>query len=70
MNESVDQVEEAQMTVNHEDDWIAPASMTYVVLAAEVLRERRRHDLATDGGGGGEVRLARLAPGRRNVCEK
>ena len=40
---------------------------TYVVLAAEVLRKRRRYDLATDGGGGGEVRLARLAPGGRDV---
>ena len=40
---------------------------TYVVLAAEILRKRRRHDLATDGGGRREVRLARLAAGGGDV---
>lgn len=33
----------------------------YVVLGAELLGERGRHDDTADGGGGAEVRLPRLA---------
>ena len=43
------------------------ASVTYVVLAAELLREGGRHDLAANGRGRVEVRLARLAPGGGDV---
>jgi hypothetical protein len=43
---------------------------THVVLAAELLRESRGHDLAADGRGSGEVRLARLAPGGGDVCSE
>ena len=45
-------------------------SVTHVVLAAELLREGGRHDLAANGRGRVEVRLARLTPGRRDVCMK
>ena len=40
---------------------------TYVVLGAEVLGQRSRHDLTPDGRRGGEVRLARLAARGRVV---
>lgn len=44
------------------------ASETHVVLAAELLRESGGHDLAADGRGGSEVRLARLAARGGDVC--
>lgn len=43
-------------------------SPTYVVLRAEVLRERGGQDLATDRGGRSEMRLARLAARGGDVC--
>ena len=47
-----------------------PTRGTYVVLRAELLGERRGHDLAPHGGGRGEVRLARLAAGGGDVCRQ
>ena len=41
--------------------------MTYVVLGAKVLRKRRGHDFAADGGRRREVCLVRLAPGGGDV---
>jgi hypothetical protein len=39
---------------------------TYVVFLTELLAERGAHDAAADARGSGKVRLARLAPRRRN----
>ena len=41
---------------------------TYVVLGPELLGERCAHDQAPDVGRGREVRLARLPPGRADIC--
>ena len=42
-------------------------SGTHVVLAAELLRQGGGHNLAANGRGRVEVRLARLAPGGGDV---
>lgn len=41
---------------------------THVVLLTELLAERGAHDVATNAGGGLEVRLARLAAGGVEGC--
>lgn len=43
---------------------------TYVVLLTELLAERGAHDVATNAGGGLEVRLARLAAGGVEGCTR
>ena len=49
--------------------WVGSARHgTYVVLGPELLGERCAHDQAPDVGRGREVRLARLPPGRADIC--
>ena len=48
---------------------LAHRHRAHVVLVAELRRESRAHDLAPDGGGRGEVRLARLPPRRADGCD-
>jgi hypothetical protein len=43
---------------------------THVVFAAQLFRQRRRHNLAANRGGRREMMLARLAPGGRDICKK
>jgi hypothetical protein len=48
----------------------AEENKTHVVFAAQLFRQRRRHNLAANRRGRREMKLARLAPGGRDVCKR
>ena len=48
-------------------DRVRGQKIAYMMLVAQLLRQRRRHDYAADRRRRGEVLLARFAPGGRNI---